>query len=55
MRPAIALMSEERDVQNTSNIHKAACYDLRSLEWDKRTNSCIRVNTRELNRELFTK
>jgi len=31
------------------------CYDLKSLEWNKRTNSCIRVNTRKLNRELFTK
>ena len=32
-----------------------SCYDLKSLGLDKRTNSCIRVNTRELNRELFTK
>ena len=31
------------------------CYDLKSLEWDKRTNSYIRVNIRELNRKLFTK
>ena len=31
------------------------CYDLKSLKWDKRTNSYIRVNTRELDRELFTK
>ena len=30
-------------------------YDLKSLEWDKRTNSCIRVNTRELDRELCIK
>ena len=28
---------------------------LKSLELDKRTNSCIRVNTRKLDRELFTK
>ena len=40
--------------------HKAqsgleGCYDLKSLEWDKRTNSYIRVNTRELDREFFTK
>jgi len=32
-----------------------SCYNLKSLEWDKRTNSCIRVNTKELDRELFTK
>jgi len=31
------------------------CYELKSLELDERTNSCIRVNTRELDRELFTK
>ena len=31
------------------------CYDLKSLGLNKRTNFCIRVNTRELNRELFTK
>ena len=29
-------------------------YELKSLELDKRTNSCIRVNTRELDRKLFT-
>jgi len=28
---------------------------LKSLELDKRTNSYIRVNIRELDRELFTK
>ena len=33
----------------------STCYKLKSLELDKRTNSCIRVNIRELNRELFTK
>ena len=31
-----------------------SCYELKPLELDKRTNSCIRVNTRELNRKLFT-
>jgi len=30
------------------------CYELKSLELDKSTNSCIRVNTRELDRDLFT-
>ena len=31
------------------------CYDPKPLEWGTRLNPCIRVNTRELNRELFTK
>ena len=31
------------------------CYELKSWKLDKRTNSCIRVNIRELNRELFIK
>jgi len=31
------------------------CYELKPLELGKRTNSYIRVNTRELNRELYTK
>ena len=30
------------------------CYELKSLELNKRTNSCIRVNTRELDRDPFT-
>jgi len=30
------------------------CYELKPLELGKRTNSCIRVNTRELDRDLFT-
>ena len=30
------------------------CYELKSLELDKRTNFCIRINTRKLNRESFT-
>ena len=34
---------------------EAFCYELKPLELGKRTNSCIGVNTRELNRELFTK
>jgi len=29
------------------------CYELKSLELDKRTNSCIGVSTRELDREPF--
>ena len=28
---------------------------LKSFGLDKRTNSCIRVNTRELDKELYTK
>jgi len=31
------------------------CYELKPLELDQRTNSYIRVDTRELNRELLTK
>jgi len=31
------------------------CYELKFLELDKRTHSYIRINTRELDRELFTK
>jgi len=31
------------------------CYNLRTLEWIQRSNSCIREDTRELNKELFTK
>jgi len=34
--------------------NKVICYELKSLELDKRTNSYIRVNTRELNRDPFT-
>jgi len=37
------------------NLVSHICYELKSLELDKRTNSCIGVNTRELDRELFTK
>ena len=38
-----------------NNVKCRGCYDLKSLGLDKRTNSCIRVNTRELDRELFYK
>ena len=38
-----------------SEIFADYCYGLKSLELDKRTNSCIRVNTRELDKEPFTK
>ena len=31
------------------------CYNLKSLVLDKRTHSCIRVNTRKLDKELFIK
>jgi len=31
------------------------CYNLRTLEWIQRSNSCIREDTRELDKEPFTK
>jgi len=31
------------------------CYELKPLALSKRTNSCMRVNIRELNKELYTK
>jgi len=31
------------------------CYNLRTLERIQRSNSCIKEDTRELDRELFTK
>ena len=43
------------DQNSTSQIAKPNCYELKPLELGKRTNSCIRVNTRELNRNPFTK
>jgi len=43
------------DQNSTSQIAKPNCYELKPLELGKRTNSCIRVNTRELNRDPFTK
>ena len=33
----------------------ASCYGLKPLELGKKTNPCIRVNTRELNRVPSTK
>ena len=36
-------------------LRRYQCYKLKSLGLDERTNSCIRVNTRELNKELFYK
>jgi len=42
-------------IVNTEYSFLNMCYDLKPLEWDKRTNSCIRVDIRELNRKLFTK
>ena len=38
-----------------TSVRQGYCYDLKPLELGKRTNSCIRVNIRELDRELFTK
>ena len=35
--------------------HLRGCYELKSLGLDKKTNSCIKVNIRELNKEFFTK
>jgi len=31
------------------------CYNPGTLEWIQRSNSCIREDTRELDKELFTK
>ena len=31
------------------------CYNLKPLELDKRSNSCIKVNIRELDKEFCTK
>ena len=42
-------------ITQMQDIVHIICYELKSLELDKRTNSYIGVNTRELNRELFTK
>ena len=38
----------KENIQEIQELYK-------SLGLDKRTNSCIRVNTRKLNEELFTK
>jgi len=42
-------------IRKRKRKNEKRCYELKSLELDKRTNSCIRVNIRELDRELFTK
>jgi len=44
-----------KTVLDWPTLQGVKCYELKSLELDKRTNSCIRGNTRELNRELFYK
>ena len=41
-------------VEDIEDALEDCCYNLRPLEWDKRSNSYIKVNTRELNKELFT-
>jgi len=56
-------LDEVSSTKYLSHIHlanslcytKPSCYELKSLELDKRTNSYIGVNTKELDRELFTK
>ena len=50
------IMAELRCDKNLLlNTEVLFCYELKSLKLDRRTNSCIGVNTRELDRELFTK
>ena len=57
----IRLFLKSNKVIETNNritailAHLRECYKLKFLGLDKRTNSCIRVNTRELDKELFTK
>ena len=54
----IVTISEDslvRSYKERSKVHCHWCYELKPLELGKRTNSCIRVNIRELDRELFTK
>ena len=41
-------------VEDIEDALEDCCYNLRPLEQDKKSNSYIRVNTRELNKELFT-
>ena len=48
------LFSEVATTQQTDSI-VYKCYNLKPLERGKRSNSCIRVNIRELNRELYTR
>jgi len=45
----------EEFIQKFRRATKGSSYELKPLELGKRTNSCIRVNTRELDREPFTK
>ena len=40
-------------IRNWQMIFQVSCYDLKSLEWDRRT-TLVLSNTRELNRDLFT-
>jgi len=51
--PIITVFSFTLPISATSVASPLACYELKSLELDKRTNSCIRVNTRELDRDPF--
>jgi len=46
---------KKKNTRKYFRYERVGCYDLKSLEWNKRTNSCIGVNTRELDKELFTK
>ena len=48
------MIREEERVTEKPNTGSNICYELKSLELGKRTNSYIRVNTRELNKGLFT-
>ena len=41
-------------INNTIKFWECSCYELKSLEWDKRT-TLVLSNTRELDRELFYK
>jgi len=48
-------MNNEESIRKTQgSLYYYVCYELKSLELAKRTNPCIRVNTRELNRDSFT-
>jgi len=48
--------NQEKVVEGTrtNNVIKHDCYELKSLEWDKRT-TLVLSNTRELDRELSYK
>jgi len=59
-KPIVFLSRTIQSVERNYEIYdkelwKCYCYKLKPLELGKRTNSCIRVNTRELNKEPFTK